>query len=297
MVKKSSDLISTDPRHHANNNERRDAAVFVVATDKAFLDEVVAECPDLPGAHARYASLDELSEALTQFQRINLAFVVIAERTGRDIDIAALRNLRLEYPQLTLTAVLEECDQQSSLRLQSVGVHNILLPPFSEIDLAREIATALPNVPSFKRHPDLMRRGQLRLDFLIPSDLSYVLGLNHTISMLLKEFGYPPQDTRVNLPLACDEALTNAIVHGNKCATDKKVNIQLYISHTRFRMRVRDQGDGFDVDEVADPREGENVLRSGGRGVFLMRNIMDSVEYKDGGRVLELEKLNPDAKE
>jgi serine/threonine-protein kinase RsbW len=189
-------------------------------------------------------------------------------------------------------AVLEGCDQQTSLRLHSIGVQAILLPPFNRINLSREIASALPNVPNFKRHPDLMRRSTVRMDFLIPSDLAYVIGVNYQISAMLKEFGFPPQDTRVNIPLACDEAITNAIIHGNRSNPDKKVNIQVYVSPNRFRMRVRDEGDGFDLASVDDPTRGEALLRPSGRGVYLMRNIMDSVEYKEGGRVVELEKKN-----
>jgi serine/threonine-protein kinase RsbW len=178
------------------------------------------------------------------------------------------------------------------LRLQSIGVHGILLPPFERISLLREIATAVPNVPNFKRHPDLMRRASVRLDFLIPSDLTYVLGINYHISNLLKEFGYPPQDTRVNIPLACDEAITNAIVHGNGSDPAKRVNIQIYVSPNRFRIRVRDEGKGFNLEDVSNPTRGEALLRSSGRGVYLMRNIMDAVEFKEGGRVVELEKRN-----
>jgi serine/threonine-protein kinase RsbW len=220
---------------------------------------------------------------------------MLVERSGRDIDPPSLRKLRLDFPQLVILALLDECDQRSSLRLQSIGVHSILLPPFADIDLNKEIATAIPNVPQFKRHPDLMRRGQARLDFVIPSDLSYVLGVNHEVSLLLKEFGFPPQDVRVNIPLACDEAITNAIVHGNKRDPEKKVNVQIYVSFSRFRIRVRDQGEGFEAAGVEDPRSGDNVMKSGGRGVYLIKNIMDVVEYKDDGRVLELEKRNSNA--
>jgi serine/threonine-protein kinase RsbW len=137
-----------------------------------------------------------------------------------------------------------------------------------------------------------MRRSNVRMDFLIPSDLSYVIGVNYQISNLLKEFGFPPQDTRVNIPLACDEAITNAIVHGNRSDPARKVNIQVYVSPNRFRIRVRDEGDGFEVARVADPTHGEALLRPSGRGVYLMRNIMDVVEFKEGGRVVELEKKN-----
>lgn len=290
MARKSSDLVAgTSPVFPSMKSER---TVFAVASDGAYLGRVFSACAEPPTSAARFSSIGELSDALAQFERIALAFVLLVEPRGENLDIPALRRLRVEFPQVVLMALLGECDQQSALRLQSIGVHGILLPPFERINLGREIATAVPNVPNFKRHPDLMRRASVRLDFVIPSDLNFVLGINYHISNLLKEFGYPPQDTRVNVPLACDEAITNAIVHGNDSRADKKVSIQIYVSANRFRIRVRDEGAGFDLATVANPTQGEALLRSHGRGVYLMRSIMDVVEFKDGGRVVELEKRN-----
>lgn len=290
MANRSSDSPRSVPA--APPPARNGRAVFIVATEADFLARVMRECQDPPAGAVRYSNLASLSQALGQLERITLAFVVLVQRRGVDLDIPGLRRLRLDFPQLVILSVLENCDQQSSLRLHSIGVHEILLPPFDHINLTREITTALPNVPNFKRHPDLMRRSSVRMDFLIPSDLTYVIGVNYQISNLLKEFGFPPQDTRVNIPLACDEAITNAIIHGNRSNADKKVSIQIYVSPNRFRMRVRDEGEGFDVERVVDPTRGEALLRPSGRGVYLMRNIMDSVDYKEGGRVVELEKRN-----
>jgi serine/threonine-protein kinase RsbW len=290
MASKSSDSIPREADVVAN--VRYEPAVFVVAGDAAFVDQVFAACANPPDSGVRFATVGELANALGEFDRLPVAFLLLVERRGVDLDIPALRRLRLDFPQLVMIALLEGCDQQSALRLQSVGTHGILLPPFERIDLRREITTAVPNVPNFKRHPDLMRRASVRLDFLIPSDLTYVLGINYHISNLLKEFGFPPQDTRVNIPLACDEAITNAIIHGNRSDPEKKVSIQIYVSSNRFRMRVRDEGDGFDVARLPDPTQGEALLRSSGRGVYLMRSTMNSVVFKEGGRVVELEKRN-----
>jgi serine/threonine-protein kinase RsbW len=293
MARKSSDPASGD--RPAAAPARGERAVYLVASDPTFLERVYRECEDAPPGAARFAGIADLARTLAQLERISLAFVFLVEPRGDAVDVHALRRLRLDFPQLVILAVLDTCDQQSSLRLQSIGVHGILLPPFARINLAREIATALPNVPNFKRHPDLMRRSTVRMDFVIPSDLTYVIGVNYHISNLLKEFGFPPQDTRVNIPLACDEAITNAIVHGNRSQPDKKVSIQIYVSPNRFRIRVRDEGEGFDLAKVADPTRGDALLRSSGRGVYLMRNIMDSVEFKESGRVIELEKKNDNA--
>ena len=290
MANRSSDPTGSAPS--ASPPVRGGRAVFIVATEPDFLDRVLGECEDAPRGAVRFSNLDALQQALGQLERLTLAFVLLVERRGNDLDIPALRHLRLNFPQLVIMSVLEACDQQSALRLHSIGVNGVLLPPFNRINLAREIASALPNVPNFKRHPDLMRRSSVRMDFLIPSDLTYVIGVNYQISNLLKEFGFPPQDTRVNIPLACDEAISNAIIHGNRSNPDKKVSIQLYVSPNRFRIRVRDEGEGFQLSAVDDPTRGDALLRPGGRGVYLMRNIMDSVNFKEGGRVVELEKKN-----
>jgi serine/threonine-protein kinase RsbW len=293
MAKKFSDsILGALPVVPPMKSER---TVFAVAADGAYLERVFRACEEPPTSAARFRTIEELSQALAQFERIALAFVLLVEPRGDSIDIPALRRLRLDFPQMVLMTLLGECDQQSALRLQSLGVHGILLPPFERINLGREIATAVPNVPNFKRHPDLMRRGSVRMDFVIPSDLTYVLGINYHISNLLKEFGFPAQDTRVNVPLACDEAITNAIVHGNESRADKKVSIQIYVSPNRFRIRVRDEGEGFDLARVANPTQGEALLRASGRGVYLMRSIMDFVDFREGGRVVELEKRNANA--
>jgi serine/threonine-protein kinase RsbW len=229
---------------------------------------------------------------LARIDKLTLAFAVLVEKSADDVDAPVLRSCKLEYPQLNYVLVLGECSQANLLRFQSIGIQNVLLPPYEDVSLAGEIATALPNIPQFKRHPDLMTRGMVRLDFLIPSDLSYVLGINYLISLLLKEFSFPPADCRINIPLACDEALTNAILHGNRSDSEKRVGIHIYVSSSRFKIKIKDQGEGFDFASVADPTKGQNVMRSSGRGIYLMHGIMDKVSYGEGGRSVELEKVN-----
>ncbi|NIM19586.1 MAG: hypothetical protein GTO51_04300 [Candidatus Latescibacteria bacterium] len=276
-----------------NNSRIRNPAVYIVSSDRGYMNRVLAECEDVPKQFEVFSTISDLAKALSRIGKLSVAVVLIVEKDGDAVDAPDLRICKLDYPQIFFVVLLETCEQRSLLRLQSLGVQNILLPPFSDVNITREIAAALPNVPQFKKHPDLLKRGQMRVDFLLPGDLSYVLGFNHFISLLLKEFAFPVSDSRINIPLACDEALTNAIIHGNGSDPEKKVSVQVYISHSRFKMRVRDQGSGFDTRSVENPTEGENLLRSSGRGVYLMKSIMDSVTFKEGGTVVELEKRNP----
>ncbi len=270
----------------------REPIVYVVSSDSGHLRVVLSKCSGAPEHYTVHSSIEKLMEALARVEKLSLAFAVIVEKKAQDIDAPLLRSCKLEYPQLNYLLVLGECPQVSFLRFQSIGVQNVLLPPYEDIDLKAEIATALPNIPQFKRYPDLMGRGMVRLDFLIPNDLAFVLGLNYLISLLLKEFSYPPTDCRINIPLACDEALTNAMLHGNRSDPHKKVSVHIYVSSSRFKIKIKDQGEGFDFAAIADPTRGQNVLRSSGRGVYLMQSIMDKVVYSDGGRSVELEKIN-----
>jgi len=292
MGKKFSERRATRDTQHEAPIKRGEPLVYVVSSDPAHLKAVLSQCLDAPERYSAYPSFNELMNVLAEADRFNLAFAVIVEKSDVDVDVLLLRSCKLDYPQINYVLVLDECSRASSLRFQSIGIQTVLLPPYENVDLKEEIATALPNIPQFKRHPDLMTRGMVRLDFLIPSDLAYVLGINYLISLLLKEFSFPPADRRINIPLACDEALTNAIIHGNQSDARKKVSLHIYVSSSRFKIKIKDQGEGFNVGEVVDPTKGQAVMRSSGRGIYLMQSIMDTVAYSESGSSVELEKIN-----
>ena len=263
MGKRFSEKSPSPPSRTANGGQRK-PALFVVSSEPAFLESVLSQCADAPSPDDYRVVYDvaRLKGELDRGGRVDLAFALIVERDATTIDPHLLRLCKLDHPQLNYVLLLEECEQTTHLRLQSLGVQSIILPPFDKVSIQAEIATALPNVQRFKRHPDLVKRGVVRMDFKIPSDLSYVLGVNHLVSTLLKEFGFPPADCRINLPLVCDEAITNAIVHGNGSNPKKSVSIHIFVSSARFKLRVKDEGEGFNVDEVANPTEGQALMRA-----------------------------------
>lgn len=81
-----------------------------------------------------------------------------------------------------------------------------------------------------------------------------------------------------DLLLALTEAVNNAIIHGNKCDPSKTVEVDVRTSDSEFIVLVRDFGAGFDPDSLPDPRHPDNLMREGGRGVFLIRHLADVVE-------------------
>lgn len=93
-----------------------------------------------------------------------------------------------------------------------------------------------------------------------------------------------------NVLIALTEAVNNAIIHGNKLDETKNAEVTAIISSTTLKLLVRDYGIGFNPDAVPDPRNEENLLREGGRGVFLIMSLIPDSKYTrmDVGMLLEM---------
>lgn len=88
--------------------------------------------------------------------------------------------------------------------------------------------------------------------------------------------------------VALQEAMTNAVVHGNRFDPTKRVWIDFTANRAGLRIRITDEGDGFDPRQVADPTLAENKDRDSGRGVCFIRNLMTGVRYNEAGNSLEM---------
>ena len=91
-----------------------------------------------------------------------------------------------------------------------------------------------------------------------------------------------------NIQIAAFEIVQNAIQHGNKYDPQKFVELRLKIEYDRLVIITKDQGEGFDFNNVPDPTAPENIENTTGRGIFLLRNLADSLTYHDNGRISEL---------
>ena len=92
-----------------------------------------------------------------------------------------------------------------------------------------------------------------------------------------------------NLAISVSEAVANAIIHGNKLDKSKKVNISIFVKNNRVTVKVKDQGSGFEPKKLKNPIEPENISKEFGRGVFILRNLMDTVDFnftKSGTEVI-----------
>jgi len=92
-----------------------------------------------------------------------------------------------------------------------------------------------------------------------------------------------------NILISVTEAVNNAIIHGNQKDIDKEVKIELKKDKEVLTIFVSDQGDGFDPKDVPDPTLAENLEKLGGRGVFLIQQLSDLVNYSNNGRTVEMQ--------
>ncbi|HDZ68813.1 MAG TPA: ATP-binding protein [Phycisphaerales bacterium] len=96
------------------------------------------------------------------------------------------------------------------------------------------------------------------------------------------------QDDIFAVHLALEEALINAVEHGNKMDSDKKLKIDYSVDPDKIEIYVTDDGSGFKPNAVPDPRYGENLYKTGGRGLFLIRSYMDVVEFNERGNRMHI---------
>ena len=87
------------------------------------------------------------------------------------------------------------------------------------------------------------------------------------------------EDAAFGIDMAVREAVTNAVVHGNRQDENKTVDVTLKSSPDAVEISVHDQGAGFNPEDVPDPTAEENILKASGRGIFFMRSFMDEVNW------------------
>lgn len=126
--------------------------------------------------------------------------------------------------------------------------------------------------------------GRFHVHFRVPSDLRYT-DLFHTVLAQLAREVPIPEERMDWVTLALREAVNNAVLHGNKQDPSKFIEVELEATQDEFIMRVWDDGPGFDDSRLGDPRSPENLFRPNGRGIFLIRQLLDRAKFvRKGGR-------------
>jgi serine/threonine-protein kinase RsbW len=103
-----------------------------------------------------------------------------------------------------------------------------------------------------------------------------------------KERFHLDEDLYGNIMIAVTEAVNNAIKHGNSNNSSKNVFLSLTLNENLLKFVIKDEGIGFEYNNLPDPTAPENLEKPGGRGIFLMRHLSDEVEFTENGKTVEL---------
>lgn len=121
----------------------------------------------------------------------------------------------------------------------------------------------------------------------IPSIMENIRMIESFIDNAKEKF-HLEDDIYGNIMIAVTEAVNNAIKHGNSGDKLKNVFLSLILEDSIIKFVVKDEGRGFDFDNLPDPTSPENIEKPGGRGIFLMKHLSDEVKFRDGGKVVEM---------
>ncbi len=128
----------------------------------------------------------------------------------------------------------------------------------------------------------------------VPSTLTEASRVLSEIVAELQRQGWSERDI-FSVQLAVEEALVNAIKHGNRSDQSKLVSTRCRVSRQAICVEIADEGEGFDPSQVPDPTSPERLEEPSGRGIMLMRTFMNRVTYNAKGNVVTLEKTRSDA--
>jgi len=209
-----------------------------------------------------------------------LCVIDVKPRTLSDGQLRALDALRRQVEsQLELKRNLDELAAALGERDRAEA---------AQAALVTELRASLENVEKLGALMPFCSTCELNLT--IPATPASIPTVSEGVRQLLLGKGWS-DDELMKVELALDEALANAIRHG--CHNDPAKQVQCVVSTDaagELVIVVRDPGPGFDPAKVPNPLQGSNLLKPSGRGVFLINELMDKVEFADGGREVVMQK-------
>jgi serine/threonine-protein kinase RsbW len=122
----------------------------------------------------------------------------------------------------------------------------------------------------------------------LPSDLRLIDTAITYLVTRCREYHFSGSRLTLNFRVGVAEALANAMIYGNGSDPSKRVRVEVELDPERINIRVVDQGNGFNPTDVPDPTLPEHLEATGGRGLFLIRSLMDEVDFNECGNCIRL---------
>jgi len=231
----------------------------------------------------------DLSEVVTRADLEEFDLVISDLTEDADGGVQILSELKRKRLLVPVVVSSEEANQHGIVKAFKLGAANFVRKPYEREELQNIVDKTLGYKLRFVEDLRVTPYVRERIEFELPSDLSLMNGVLHYLIERAARLGIINQDSS-NLFIALDEAFVNAVKHGNKGDSSKLVRITAELSAREARFTVEDEGEGFDPAAIPDPLDPTNLFKTSGRGVLLIYNIMDEVEYNERGNRLTMVK-------
>jgi len=229
--------------------------------------------------------LEKRDEAVELLERKDFD-VVITDLEGENLTDAPEDNSDTD-PECLPDA--PEDPRRSSVKAFKLCISNFDKDNFSEDELKFFVEKTLDCKAKCVDKKELIQELHEKIEFEVPSVISLMHSILDYLMKRVEKVGVINPETS-NLFVALDEAFVNAVKHGNKFDANKLVRITADVSPEEARFTIEDEGDGFNVAEIPDPLDPQNLFKTSGRGVLFIYNIMDEVRYNERGNRLTMVK-------
>ena len=226
---------------------------------------------------------------LDQFDLIISDLTEDAEPVGQSNGQPGVKPVSQPHRRHLLTPVFSNATEAVIVKAFKMVAANYLRNPYNKDELREIVEQTLSYKLRYVDDPSLLSHTHEKIEFELPSDLTLMNGVLQYLLERVAKLGLIAPE-RSNLFIALDEAFVNAVKHGNKNDPTKLVRVGAELSPSEACFTIEDEGEGFDVATIPDPRDPANLFKSSGRGVLLIYNIMDEVEYNAQGNRVKMVK-------
>lgn len=211
--------------------------------------------------------------------------LIVLDITLKGIDgYEICRRLKLDHrffmiPIIMLTG---KTSIQNEIKGYRVGADGYITKPFSPDSLFQTIEQLVLEKKKYKLNSSI----NIELGYGIES----IKDINRAVSTIMSTTNISKNEI-ADLQLCFHEICHNAVEHGNKYDEKKRVFITIVIASDKIQVMVQDQGDGFDLSDILDPTEGDNLFKPRGRGIFFTKSLMDSIQVNQETKTVIFAKI------
>ena len=201
--------------------------------------------------------------------------------------LSRIKDHSAQFPVIVMTGF---ADVETTTKALKAGASDFLSKPFGAQEVFHSVSRLLETRKVHDENRKILPFFNFTIEAAVPSRTGHINGVIHYITEHLKDIELCDSSQLSNIVIALYEAIVNGMKHGNGGDPAKKVRVRAEIGFNEARFTITDEGEGFAIDEIANPTDPKNLYRNSGRGIYLMKHFMDEVSYNDQGNEVTLVK-------